>query len=818
MNEENTPLIDSELDKPKGVSLKVDEEAQSRSRIARLKDLLRNVRRKNKNGVSEVGKKETQVTTEVTPETTTKTDDLSLTPEHETLVENEEIVKGKQVLAEIVETVRDWEAFKANASVSEEFGVELAGLNLQQLYSRKRQLEQEIIGFTNVVNSPFDLSSQRLMLYKSVENVMFAQNNLAAKKQLKEDFTKINLINDKTRSEALKYVGVDSEEELADLIKQYPSSYDDFNMKPEDADVVWDAVKDALKKDDPRMQNKDYVIKGFHPIWDAEGLVDNIKREEILQKIFEGAKASGNEDLARRMRAQIIYGASISLGASSESDRDLKYQREWFEQKSRGELLASAYYLANFMDKTEGGNDNLQNVAVELGVDAESLGAAFDERSADFYGKAITGDLKIPLDQYPDYFKRLLAISVDRRRLADYAQDFPMEKIATSEYFRRLGDFFASDAIVSETASEKIKAFKMLGNSQTIASKIREGHFDYETLIQKIVKLDDWEKVGARFERIALNGDEEDFLWETSRVEAGRGVDYKLSVVTLPDVAVNVPGISDRLQWRNLNRADRLRLSSQDPNSEVLNTSALTDVGKAILTKAVLGEVLRRSKDVYSKGESDARNRALASEVASLKTGDLLHGTDVKFLEGILYGGDRAGEFLGFDQKDDMTPFFADFSQVLDTEESGEFAYTDKETQSRLDSEFLRNTFAESQFRAIYYGSIASQYGAREEASFTSRDAKSSQDTGVTIIFDRQRTDAFLRGTEAQGHMRAHHALVFVGLPSTEISGLIINGNAVETFEKTKQGIVKNGFYIPIYDLDGNLMFSPEQFDLLKTS
>ena len=71
------------------------------------------------------------------------------------------------------------------------------------------------------------------------------------------------------------------------------------------------------------------------------------------------------------------------------------------------------------------------------------------------------------------------------------------------------------------------------------------------------------------------------------------------------------------------------------------------------------------------------------------------------------------------------------------------------------------------------------------------------------------REDAFLKGTENQGHMRQHHTLVYVGLPATEISGIVISRESTETLEKAKAEIVKNCFYIPVYDLDGQLMFTP---------
>src|SRR3990170_2600212 len=63
-----------------------------------------------------------------------------------------------------------------------------------------------------------------------------------------------------------------------------------------------------------------------------------------------------------------------------------------------------------------------------------------------------------------------------------------------------------------------------------------------------------------------------------------------------------------------------------------------------------------------------------------------------------------------------------------------------------------------------------------------------------------------------------HHILIPVGLPSTEITGVIVNENATETLDKAKQNIVDNGFFIPIYGLDGKLLFTLIHYDQMRNS
>jgi len=55
---------------------------------------------------------------------------------------------------------------------------------------------------------------------------------------------------------------------------------------------------------------------------------------------------------------------------------------------------------------------------------------------------------------------------------------------------------------------------------------------------------------------------------------------------------------------------------------------------------------------------------------------------------------------------------------------------------------------------------------------------------------------------------------MLAGMPSTEISAIILK-SPENTLEIAKKAVVENGFYIPIYDIEGNLLFAPEDFDAI---
>lgn len=227
-----------------------------------------------------------------------------------------------------------------------------------------------------------------------------------------------------------------------------------------------------------------------------------------------------------------------------------------------------------------------------------------------------------------------------------------------------------------------------------------------------------------------------------------------------------------------------------------------------------LKHVIEDSQNHEKKQQADVRNRRLVQKNPQpLIPGAFLHGTSIDFLPDVLTNGDRSGDLLGLMKRADATPFAADFSEVSGQETKAVLSH-----MQRYASEEALNTLSQkNEFERTYAQSLAAGYGAKSDL-----DRRQSIDVKagdlVTLIFDRSSPQAFLKGTEYKGPMDEKlHKLVLVGLPATEVSGLIVNGREEKTLTGAKEHIARNGFYVPIYDVDGTLLYTPDQYDAQRT-
>ncbi|MFA6427875.1 MAG: DUF294 nucleotidyltransferase-like domain-containing protein [Candidatus Magasanikbacteria bacterium] len=173
---------------------------------------------------------------------------------------------------------------------------------------------------------------------------------------------------------------------------------------------------------------------------------------------------------------------------------------------------------------------------------------------------------------------------------------------------------------------------------------------------------------------------------------------------------------------------------------------------------------------------ADARNRQLAEQTKaeerhnlSLPHGALTHGLPAHVLEMVLEVGNLSGELLGSGGKTDASGLLGvDTSQVVTSDE---------------------NSFADK-YRALMnlgYGQIHLIYGD----------------------YHNERRKPYHSGA-----IGSDHELVRVGIPSTEITGMIIKNDTL--LQQVKEDIAGKGFYIPILDTQGKLLFEPAEFDQMK--
>ncbi|KKS02899.1 hypothetical protein A2W45_02925 [Candidatus Curtissbacteria bacterium RIFCSPHIGHO2_12_41_11] len=556
------------------------------------------------------------------------------------------------------------------------------------------------------------------------------------------------------------------------------------------------------------------------------------KKTELAERDSE-IKSDLRNSLQRRVRIKAAILRVVKMKNSDYREDDIytyidekneKRQNMWFGDISRQELLESAIDLALSVDANIPNSLELCKIAESLGIGESILKFLVGSRE-DFFLKLVTKVLDEPFKELPNYIKGFMARNINSAKLIDLASALSEEKVSTQQLFKSLTENLSNGELPG-IFPERLKEFLILGENPNIARYVRSGVFEMEGLLKRIVSRKDFMGYAKTFDLIIGRGDDAKLCFEYARLSdsLSRG---RFTWDEFPEIQGEIPGLPDHLQWRNMSIASRRRFLSdggtktddQIREMDKIEPKNFSEKGRLILIRAILTEVISKSKNSRVKQNADKRNRELVGmDGEVLKTGDLLHGTDIGHFTAILSSGDRSGEFLGFVSINDATPLGADYSQVLQTDVDGSFTYDDEKAETRLSIQELRNRYKENPFGAIYGASIAAQYGARPRESFTSHDAKSSEDTGISLIFNRQRNDVFLRGMEYSGQMRSHHILIPVGLPSTEITGVIVNENATETLDKAKQNIVDNGFFIPIYGLDGKLLFTLIHYDQMRNS
>ena len=182
---------------------------------------------------------------------------------------------------------------------------------------------------------------------------------------------------------------------------------------------------------------------------------------------------------------------------------------------------------------------------------------------------------------------------------------------------------------------------------------------------------------------------------------------------------------------------------------------------------------------------ADKRHREEAKHAFTLKKGDFVKGLNsIQYMESILQNGSVCKEFLGPASTTDGTPLDTDLTRVEEQKETFQKTY-----DTRIQG----------------YGDISAvlKCDDRFVITKTSRDSIASKEN-----FDATKLEAFYTGGVANSHYG-----IRTGFASSEIDYFVVpNNNPKLNFE-----IVKNGFYIPVVNEEGKLVFTPEQYDHMCT-
>lgn len=179
--------------------------------------------------------------------------------------------------------------------------------------------------------------------------------------------------------------------------------------------------------------------------------------------------------------------------------------------------------------------------------------------------------------------------------------------------------------------------------------------------------------------------------------------------------------------------------------------------------------------------ERDRKSRTLVQQsggILSLREGDLIKGVNHAYITNILQNGSVAIDFLGASAGRDTTPFDTDASIVTAEDEAEGFEGA------------LQSSLANS------YGSLKLVFS--DEGQF-------SKTPGSEYEMDKY--ELFSMGP-------SRHRGIRTGIASSEIKFMISDGTIY--IDHIGFEIAKNGFYIPIVDNSGKVIFTPEMYDRMR--
>lgn len=222
-------------------------------------------------------------------------------------------------------------------------------------------------------------------------------------------------------------------------------------------------------------------------------------------------------------------------------------------------------------------------------------------------------------------------------------------------------------------------------------------------------------------------------------------------------------------------------------NSEAIS---LSEISK----DQIIANIEKRLINIFGAGnnidnlkQAEERNKIFAAvftdKPLELPAGTLMHFSDTESTRYILSQANMCGECVGIGSKPDGYPFFVDSIRASENWPSLKM------------SEILSDP------KKKYYS------------------------TGIIYLYPfRTNPDSFGHKEEyfAPGSSYQNHTLFFVGLPRTELGGIVYLKNPEnkedrynKDIESIKTDIVNSDIYIPIFDENGNLIFSYEDFQVL---
>lgn len=181
---------------------------------------------------------------------------------------------------------------------------------------------------------------------------------------------------------------------------------------------------------------------------------------------------------------------------------------------------------------------------------------------------------------------------------------------------------------------------------------------------------------------------------------------------------------------------------------------------------------------------ADSRNRNASSSDMILEQGDFIKGIgDITYLRNILQNGSVSKEYLGSSAGSDATPLDTDISMIM----SSDGTISEK-----------MNATAASSYGPIWF------VLKNDDRFITTRTSSEA----LEAKRDMSKMEVFYTGVLGQGHYG-----IRTGFASSEINYIVMDNYD----PKVGLEIAMNGFYIPVANKEGKIVFTPKDYDELRT-
>ena len=183
--------------------------------------------------------------------------------------------------------------------------------------------------------------------------------------------------------------------------------------------------------------------------------------------------------------------------------------------------------------------------------------------------------------------------------------------------------------------------------------------------------------------------------------------------------------------------------------------------------------------------EAEQRNIEASKQDMILEEGDFIKGISggLAYLGNILQNGSLSKEYLGASADSDATPLDTDVSRIMTSEGTTKDKIFKTEAYSYGDIYFVLKN---------------------DDRFLTTRDESGEHD----VRRDKEKLEVFKTGVVGGGHYG-----IRTGFSSSDINYIVTSNYS----EKIALEVVMNGFYIPIVDMEGKVIFTYENYKELKS-